>query len=127
MNFLKGIKNLAKRAWNGKEKLWIIFWVYFVAVTLLFYLNVIYKFVPIILNSSILGSPNDSLELCVKFIFISALTFSLRMLQVILIWRCAFNCSWKIFGYIVRVLVSLLTVSIAYRVVGDVQALIQLI
>jgi len=31
------ITNLIKKAWTGKEKLWMVFWIYFVLVTLVGY------------------------------------------------------------------------------------------
>jgi len=56
----------------------------------------------------------------VKFIIESTLTMLFRLSQVIMVWRCAFNCGWKIWGYIARALILVFAYAVMYGFITDI-------
>jgi hypothetical protein len=118
--------NLIAKAWKGEERLWVVFWVYFFLVDFLNYLNFVFKVFPKLSYDSFFSS-NSLFELYAKFAITSLLITFFRFLQIIFIWRCAFNCNWKVWGYISRTLIVMIAFLVIYGVVKDFSYLINAI
>lgn len=73
---------LIKRAWNGEEKLWKVFWLYNVLGGIV--ISFLVSLVPII-----------GILLCIIYF----------VWNTVSLWRCAWNASIKLWGYILRVLI----------------------
>ena len=79
-------------AWRGQERLWKVFWLYG------FILGIILQ---------IIGSVAAALYGAT--FYIPALIFYIIYIIWLMVaqWRCAFNAEWKIWGYVVRILIIL--------------------
>ena len=79
------------RAWRGQERLWKVFWLY-----------------NFLLGSAVIAAidavPAEQVVLVI-FILVTALAWAVWV--GVSLWRCAFNSSWRGWGYIARGLVVL--------------------
>ena len=80
--------NQIKAAWKGDEKLWKVFWVFFLIVAIT--LGIVRFFNPYFLIQY---------EILVFAILIWAVWVHVSL------WRCAFNARWSRWGYIIRAFV----------------------
>lgn len=92
-----------KRAWRGEEKLWIVFWVYWVIASII--IRIIDK-----------ATGNTNTEVFTKLDFLETL-YGLWLL--VSLWRCAFNTKLKYLGYLVRLGCSLILILIIMVTIGD--------
>lgn len=82
---------------KGKEKLWKVFWLWFVAVVT--FLAVVFKF------AAPYALANDSfMENWLQWVFLVLLVYGIWIMMAL--WRCAFNATWKGWGYMVRLMVA---------------------
>ena len=79
-------------SWHGSEKLWRVFWIYGIGPALFLALLGVYA---IHNNLAIL-----------KFV-LAAVNIVYLIWFYVSAWKCAFNCSWNGWGYIVRFFVVL--------------------
>lgn len=84
-----------KNAWKGEAKLWKVFWLMGLLIAVL---TVILMMV---LTPLLFISPYAYIGIYIVW------TFLAQGFILIADWRCAFNCGWKGWGYIVRTLVVL--------------------
>ncbi len=87
-----------KKSWNGSEKLWKVFWLYYFLVNIV--LNIALKMLP-----GFFGSLPNLLAIPIMVIVWAYIVWILVSL-----WRCAFNTEWKVMGYVVRVIVVIFAV-----------------
>lgn len=87
---------LIKRCWKGEEKLWKVYWLYGVVGSILIQL--------------LFGVLGMVLPLFAKLGMVGYLAYCVWLL--VSQWRCAWNCSWKGWGYIVRGIIVLVPVGI---------------
>ncbi len=80
------------KAWRGEERLWKVFWIYGVIGTIV-----------LLVLLSIVNSIFGSTIAIVYALIIVAYTLWLTVAE----WRCAFQTDWKIWGYVVRILIVL--------------------
>ncbi|MCE2927013.1 MAG: hypothetical protein LW823_05165 [Rickettsiales bacterium] len=80
-----------KRSWKGEEKLWKVFWIYGLVFGII--LGILMS-----VASASMGSAGIAL-LVVWLVYYIWLAVAQ--------WRCAFNADWKIWGYVVRILLIL--------------------
>lgn len=88
--------NPIMRAWSGQERLWKVFWIYGVLFGII-----------IGIAAAIAGVSQTIPYIVANIIY--------GLWLVVAEWRCAFNATWKIWGYVVRVLIVL---SIIFIVIG---------
>jgi hypothetical protein len=81
--------NWIKRALRGEERLWKVFWIYGVVF------SIILAIIGFLVSSGS-GSTAGYVVLGIKIIY--------WIFLCIAQWRCAFNADWKIWGYVVRIL-----------------------
>ncbi|HEY4697244.1 MAG: hypothetical protein A3J49_12470 [Gallionellales bacterium RIFCSPHIGHO2_02_FULL_57_16] len=92
-------KSAMKRAWNGEERLWKIFWLYNILGVLFFV--VIGKFC----QAFLIAAENNNRSYIGMTIFMSVimiLSIPYIIWALISLWRCAFNAGWKGWGYLGR-------------------------
>ena len=91
-----------KKAWLGDEKLWKVFW--------------IYNF----LLGGFLNIGIDQIDkLGESFFWVFVVVYLVWAIWVLgSLWRCAFNASWKGWGYIIRGIVVLCVVVIVLAIFG---------
>ena len=78
-------------AWNGKEKLWKVFWLY-----------------NFLLGTLLLSAMDYLVGLGTVIEVITYLIVLVWAVWVLVsLWRCAFNAKWRIWGYLARALVVL--------------------
>ena len=82
---------LIYKSWGGQEKLWKVFWIYGVLFAL-----------PFVAAFLIAGKIGTFLLVLVGLIYLIYLVW-----VYVSMWKCSFNCGWRGWGYIVRVLVVL--------------------
>ena len=88
--------NIILKPWKGKEKLWIVFWIYNVVIGNLLLLGALF-----------------SLDIGEGLAVISSLTFFIYTFWVLVsIWRCAPNCSKGLWRDLARFIVILTIVII---------------
>jgi hypothetical protein len=97
--------NIIKNNFTGNEKLWKVFWLHNIlggiALSVLIY--------PAFLGLAALGIP--------KLIFILPIILFLWLIWVMFgFWQCAFNCSWRGWGYFSRGYVILVLMSVIFGV-----------
>jgi hypothetical protein len=95
--------NWIKRAWRGEEKLWKVFWIYWVIASII--IRIIDK-----------ATGNTNAEVYTKLDLLEIL-YGLWIL--VSLWRCAFNTKWKYLGYLVRLWCSLVLILIIMVMMGD--------
>ena len=100
------MKNYLKKLWNGEEKLWVVFWLYFVALLITTWLVRHWGVIDGFLEKVFFDPPSK------EGVYILAFSrlipdVLIRILQIIIVWRSAFNCKYKIFAYASRVMISL--------------------
>ena len=78
------------RAWQGQERLWKVFWIY----------GVILGIILQVIGSVVAALYGVALQIP-ALIFYIIYTIWLLVAE----WRCAFNAEWKIWGYVVRILI----------------------
>jgi len=84
------------RSWQGEERLSKVFWLYGMVYGALFQIILgAVHFVAVMLLGTIADIPYPALRIS-YFLWITVAT-----------WRCSFNVDWKIWGYIVRILMIL--------------------
>ncbi len=81
-----------KKAWNGKEKLWVVFWVY----------NFAFGIVVDKLCDELL-----KLDTLTPFWIFIVPTLVWIIWCMVAMWRCAFNAHWRIWGYLTRIVLVL--------------------
>lgn len=99
-----------KRCWKGEEKLWKVFWIWNILVGILLSFIVQVTFLVTVFPVAITVSVNESFEgvtlpkllLCLLGIFLFLLSIVYDVWALVSLWRSAFNCSKKIFGYLAR-------------------------
>lgn len=81
---------------KGKEKLWKVFWLWFVAVWCV--LGILFEFLaPYALT-------NDTfMHYWLQWVFLVLMVYMVWILMSL--WHCAFNATWKGWGYLVRLTV----------------------
>ena len=84
------------KSWQGSERLWRVFWVYGVIVSLAFAM----------LGAIIISKHIRSLLIPMAILYNAYLIWF-----YVSAWRCAFNCDRAIWGYFTRVLVVLSAVT----------------
>jgi hypothetical protein len=84
-------------AWQGHTKLWIVFWIYGVAVSYA---------VEIVMDRATTVGP--WLEWALLPVALAWFVWA-----TVALWRCAFNCNWEGWGYLARISV---VASVAYAV-----------
>lgn len=90
-----------KRAWNGQERLWKVFWIYGAVAGLI---AGVINFALVFAAGKVVSQAFSALMI-VYWVFIAVSE-----------WRCAFNVSWRGWGYIVRFLVILGAIVQIYNV-----------
>ena len=80
------MKKLIEDAWNGEEELWRVFWIY----------GVVFSIVLQIVLSII---EDKGIFLLLVFI---VLFISWSFWNIVSIWKCAFNCDLRLWGYLAR-------------------------
>jgi hypothetical protein len=88
-----------KRAWNGEESLWRVFWLYNILGVLL--LGLIEKFC----HAFLIAAERDNQSYIGMTIFydvVAILFFPYIVWALASLWRCAFNTGWKGWGYLGR-------------------------
>ncbi len=99
-----------KHCWKGEEKLWEVFWIWNILVGgLLSFITLVTLMVTVLpvammvsFNESFEGVTFPKLLLCLPGIFLFLLSIVYDVWALVSLWRSAFNCSKKIFGYLAR-------------------------
>lgn len=107
--------NFIKRNWNGEEKLWKVFWIWnFLVLNILDSLSLmiwIPAFFPIGLYWVAMKDPHLSVSYSLGFSEIlfaligaccSILMLAYSIWALVSLWRSAFNCSKRFYGYLAR-------------------------
>jgi len=79
--------NEIKKSWKGEEKLWKVFWIYNFLLGGLINIGI---------------GQTEKLEAEYMLWFLIIVTLIWVVWVSVSLWRCAFNASWKGWGYIVR-------------------------
>ncbi len=79
-------------SWQGSEKLWRVFWLYGVIPAL---------------TLGVVGAYAILNNLDVLIIFLTVLNIIYLIWFYVSAWKCAFNCSWKGWGYTMRAVVTI--------------------
>ncbi len=76
-----------KKSWDGEERLWVVFWLWGVAVPIVLYGIAYYVsgFIP-----------------SLGYVFDVVLGIGYAVFMMVSLWRCAFNIGWKWLGYVNR-------------------------
>ena len=91
------IKERITKAWSGQERLVVVFWGYYLVLSL-----IITALIPIALGlAGSAGGAKIALFLGVPLII------AYTVWVLVSLWRSALNCRWKGWGYMARVLVVL--------------------
>ena len=95
--------NPLRLAWQGRERLWVAYWV-ILGMGSFLAASASMLFLPLIAWFDM------------SFIYAGLLTIPYMMFGAICVWRCAFNSGWKGWGYLARLsLLALpLTLLLAY-------------
>jgi hypothetical protein len=95
--------NAILASWKGKERLWKVFWIY----------NWLFG------TAVGIGVEAASKALPVPaFLVVAVLVLIWAVWVTVSLWRCAFNSSWRGWGYIVRAIVVLAVIAIVFAVIG---------
>ena len=94
--------DFVKNAWNGKEKLWKVFWLAGVLGGLA--LNILGKIL-----TALLGPFG---------LIIALISVPYIIWYFVAIWRCAFNADWRGWGYIARIYLLLPLIAIPLVIGG---------
>ena len=100
------VSKVIQSAWNGNERLTLVFWGYYVLGT-----SGISFLLGLVLVMPVLS---DILILRTGVIFLG-LTYFIWV--VVSVWQCAFNVKNKIYGYIARIIVIFGSGSVFFRLV----------
>jgi hypothetical protein len=94
------LKGFITRARNGKERLWIVFWVYTVLGAIFF--RLLFPFISAI-NSPVGGSIYGVIYIILMLVF-SVLIIVYLVWVLASLWKCAFNVDkeWRWLGYLAR-------------------------
>jgi hypothetical protein len=106
--------DLIKKAWQGEERLWIVFWIYGTLITIAMY--PINKFMEHAIKPGMGGIP-----LLLIFILL-AIELTCEVWLLVATWRCAFNVKWQGWGNIVRILCVLSGIRIGFAIIAMVTA-----
>ena len=103
-----------KNAWKGEAKLWKVFWLMgllLAAISIVFFL---------LLTPLMFISPYAYMGIFVAWIFV------VNGFQLTANWRCAFNCGWKGWGYIVRTFVVLGVIGMIFNIFATVSGVLMM-
>lgn len=103
-----------KRAWKGETKLWIVFWLFGVAVTTVGFIAFGLLMGILLGVLSMTGAPLIVVKVLGILVIIIPVIYYIW--NAVSLWRCAWNAKLKIWGYIVRVLVVLGVVSTIWSI-----------
>jgi len=95
--------NAIKASWTGNERLWKVFWIY----------NWLF--------GTAIGVGSEAAEKALPWpalLVISLFTVVYAIWVIVSLWRCAFNASWRGWGYIVRVMVVVTVIGMVLVGVG---------
>jgi membrane-associated HD superfamily phosphohydrolase len=102
--------SIIKKCWRGEEKLWKVFWLYWLLLSI----------VIILLIYAVAAFSPSSIE---RLRGVSLLFGILYMFGVLIsAWRCAWNCVWKGWGYFVRILAIPMAILLLIGMLGAVDA-----
>lgn len=91
-----------KKAWQGEEKLWLVFWVYFVGMTVFFWVTFSVWKLPSQIMDYLFFSPPSATGLYAMMVIQLTADIFIRTYQVISVWRCASNTHLKIWNFSAR-------------------------
>jgi len=92
-----------KRSWRGEEKLWRVFWLYYMLGELIFFM---FLYLIMFLISIVVTSEPPFLIILVYVIPV----FGYFIWIIVSLWKCAFNTNWKGWGYLIRILATTVVV-----------------
>ena len=98
--------NTITKSWKGTESLWIVFWIHNTLIG--FFVEKIAE-----------GLELNGTEWL--YYFLSALSVAWAIWASVSLWRCAFNSSWRGWGYLVRLILSLIIVLILIAFGNEIQ------
>ena len=110
---LRAISNSFQKSLKGEERLWIVFWGWFIALLLACWtINLLLT--PLIIQfNKFLLAPYPILYLNLTMVVVVTLTLAFRAFIIFVVWKCAPNTTHSIWRHIARtiiVLFALLTV-----------------
>jgi hypothetical protein len=102
--------NYIKQCWKGEEKLWKVFWIWNILVgfllTAFIQITIVITVFPaamqIALNKNLEAVTFPKLALAFLGIVIFLLSLAYDIWALVSLWRSAFNCTKKVYGYIAR-------------------------
>lgn len=97
---MMGLQEYISRCWNGKEKLWRVFWYWFVAFPVVMGFAIY-----IVIEAFYL---TRFIEEWLHYILIALFVYGPWVL--VSMWRCAFNVEWKPLGYLTRIWVLVFSI-----------------
>jgi len=90
-------------SWKGNERLWKVFWIYNWLVGTAVGIGV--------------EAASNSLPMS-AFLVVAVLILIWAVWVTVSLWRCAFNASWRGWGYIVRAVVGLAVIATVLAAAG---------
>lgn len=113
-----------KKAWRGEEKLWLAFWVYFVAVFISWWLLFSVWKLPVRLWDQVFFNPPNAINLYIAILFWFLGDTLIRIYQIVSVWRCAPNSSLKLWTWASRSVVACFALVTIY---GSVKTLLHIV
>jgi hypothetical protein len=103
-----------KRTWRGEEKLWKVFWVYGVGLSLVGFFTALAVSIWAAMSIGVIGSPSESTWYFGRYTW-SAVSICYFVWITISLWRCAFNLEKRVLGYGARVLAVCVALAATYH------------
>jgi hypothetical protein len=99
-----------QQAWKGEERLWRVFWVYGVALSVIGFLGSSAVELATAMSSGVVGTPSESKWYLYYHIWLAVAECYWVWLGVSL-WRCAFNVQKRIWGHVARALAVVVVIA----------------
>jgi len=99
-----------QQAWRGEERLWRVFWVYGVALSIVGFFGSLAVELGTAMSSGVVGTPSESTWFLYYHIWLAVSECYWVWLGVSL-WRCAFNVQRRVWGHGARTLAVVVVIA----------------
>lgn len=100
------VKEIILKGWRGEERMWKVFWFYYVLFSFVIVIAYMPKFILESQGVALSVTVHAAYSLTLLIVLVAWLVWI-----VVSLWRCAFNNEWRVWGYLVR---GMLIVQLAY-------------
>jgi hypothetical protein len=107
-----------KRAWQGEERLWKVFWVYGVAVSCIGFFTALAVEIGTAMSTGVVGTPSESTCFFVYDAWL-AVSSCYWVWIIVSLWRCAFNVKQRLLGDGARILAACIVPATTYNLLWE--------